>query len=92
MGRQREKQPNPKTPEGQFALYLAHLMERRSMDAAELAKESGISRATIFNWLREDGSPDVGQMGKLATAFGLKDWRKLCPPDGFLATLPLGGQ
>jgi len=85
--RPREKNPDPKTPEGQFALYLGHLMRSKGVSEEALATAAEVSRASVFNWLRGDFVPAVRLWAAIAERLGLDDWRKLVPPDKFLKTL-----
>lgn len=82
--RAREKQPDRKTAEGQLVLWLAHLCEKRGVTEEALAAAVGVSRATVFNWLRGDSSPSVKHWPAIAKKVGLADWRHLVPPDSFL--------
>lgn len=86
VGRRRIKEPDPTTPSGQFALYLAHLC--KDYDPAEVAERAGISRATLFNYFNAATSPDLDVLDRLAKALGMNDYRAMMPSDRFLATLP----
>jgi len=83
VNRPRETTPSKRTAEGLFALYLAHLIAESGVKSADLAKATGISRDTLFAWLRADSSPQVRYWPKLAKALGLSDWRLLVPPPEF---------
>lgn len=87
MNRPRAKEPDKNTATGQFSLYLAHLLERRNMSADDIARESGLSRTTIFNWLRGDRSPSIDQLEALAVGFKFNDWRKVLPTEKFIKEL-----
>jgi len=87
MPRSRDKEPNRKRPEGQLSLYLDHLLRKRGKSADDLADAIGVSRATVFNWLRGDSSPPVRLWDKIAAFLSLKDWRALLPPERFVDSL-----
>jgi DNA-binding phage protein len=79
MGRPRQHEPNAKTPEGQFALHLRALMTGRSWNHDELAKKSGLSRATIYNYTSGQHAPSITELQAIAKAFGFKSWGELDP-------------
>jgi len=81
MGRKRTNNPDHKTPAGQLALYLQYLI---GDDATKIAKQTGISRATIFNYMGGTTSPSVENLNLIAKALGKSDYRDLIPPDDFV--------
>lgn len=87
VARPRSKEPNPRTPSGQWSLYLAHLMERRGFTADSLAAELGRSRSIVFRWLRGDSIPPVDHWPLIAEALGLSNWTELTPPLKFITKL-----
>lgn len=82
-GRQREKTPDPNTPEGMWAIHLEVLL--RNQDIDELAEAIGKDRSMVFKWLRGDNVPKLHIWDKIAKSIGLKDWRALVPSDTFAA-------
>ena len=85
VGRQRTREPDPNTPEGQCALYLRHLMTERDKDAKSLADEIGVGRTTVFNYLAGETTPSDTTRNAIAKSLGLRDYRDLMPTDAFLA-------
>lgn len=83
MNRPREVQPNPKTAEGLFAIYLAHLIDKSGTTAGELAESIDVNRSTVFAWLRGDSAPQIRLWPDIAKALKLKNWRALLPPESF---------
>jgi len=81
MGRKRKYNPDPTTPAGQLALYLQHLV---GDDATKIAAKTGLSRATIFNYIGGTSSPSIAALNKIAKALGKSDYRDLIPPDDFV--------
>lgn len=82
--RPRTQEPDPRTPEGQWALWLRKLMADARVDADKLAKAAGKNRSTIFMWLRGDTVPHLAVWQTLAKAVGKQTWRDLTPPDEFV--------
>lgn len=80
MGRPREREPDETTAQGQFALHLRKLMEKRGCNHDELAKRSGLSRATIYNYTSGLRSPSITELDVIAKALGFKSWGDLAPP------------
>jgi DNA-binding XRE family transcriptional regulator len=83
MSRPRETEPDPKTAEGLFALYLAHLIEKSGTTAGKLAETVNVNRSTVFAWLRSDAAPQIRLWPDIAKALKLKSWRALVPPESF---------
>ena len=84
--RPREVEPDPTTPNGQWALYLRHLMG--DMSAADLAREIHMSRTSVFKWLRGDVIPPLNVWAQIARTLHLPGWESLAPTAEFLAGLP----
>ncbi len=84
-GRQRTSEPNPTTPEGQWALWLRHLIEKSGLSVSAFAKEAGKGNATVFRYMRGDVCPPLNEWPAIASALGLENWRGLIPPDDFVA-------
>lgn len=83
VNRPREQRPKSGTPAGLTMLYVADLMKRKGISVDAVADDSGINRATIFRWLRGQGSPTLDQLDALAKALGRKDCWALQPPKDF---------
>lgn len=79
MGRPREHEPDAKTPEGQFALHLRELLKHREWNHDELAKRSGLSRATLYHYTAGKRSPSITELAAIAKAFGFRSWGELAP-------------
>jgi hypothetical protein len=84
-GRRRTIEPNPHTPEGQWALYLAHLLDGKDLD--QVAEAAGKNRSTLFRYLRGEFCPPIREWDALAKALNLKGWTALVPPAEFLTSL-----
>lgn len=80
MGRPREIEPDASTPKGQFALHLRELLKHREWNHDELAKRSGLSRATIYNYTSGKHPPTIIELAAIAKAFGFRSWGELAPP------------
>lgn len=50
---------------------FAKLLEERNITAAAVAKETGISNATLSDWKRGVSNPKVDKLIKLAEFFGV---------------------
>jgi DNA-binding XRE family transcriptional regulator len=87
VGRKRERHPDRNTPEGQIALWLAHHLARKGMNHKEFADAIGYGRTTVFDWLAGDTAPSVKAWPGIAKTLGLKDWRKVIPPDSFIESI-----
>lgn len=85
VGRKREAEPDPTTPTGQWALWLAHLLEGKDVKAVTDA--IGKDRSMMFKYLRGESCPHVSVWADIAKALGLPSWRSLVPPDDFVAGL-----
>lgn len=87
VGRERTQEPDPTTPEGQWALYLCKLMDDRGISADALAESAEVARSLIFKYRRGETVPSIRVWGRFAAALGLSDWRALVPPDSFVKSL-----
>lgn len=87
VNRPREQEPDASTTTGRFALYLAHLLTKRGITAAELAEAAGLHRATIFRWLRAERDPSLADLDAVAQALGFDDAWSLRPPKSFIDSL-----
>jgi transcriptional regulator with XRE-family HTH domain len=67
-----------------WGLKIQELLDRHDMKPSKLAKDAGVSRSTVGNWLHNpDGvTPKPLQVAKVAKAFGLKT-RELAPFAGY---------
>ncbi|SRR5690606_26064394 len=81
-------------PASEWGRYLRRITSAPGWSVARLARESGIHRATIFEWIRGDGeSVTIGSVRAVAAASGddlqnaLRAAANLAP-----ATVPSGGQ
>lgn len=84
--RPRAVEPDPTTPNGQWALHLRHLMGGKSAD--DLAAAIDRDRTSVFKWLRGDVIPPLEVWSQIAKTLQLSGWTALAPSDEFLATLP----
>jgi transcriptional regulator with XRE-family HTH domain len=58
-------------PHSQWGRYLRRMTRRPDWSVAKLARESGIARQTIFEWMRDGGeSVTVGSVRRIAEALG----------------------
>ncbi len=71
--------PDPQTPNGQWALWLRHLLEERDKTPDDLASGIGMSRALIYRWLAGKSVPAIAIWADIATFLTLDDWRALTP-------------
>ena len=67
-----------------WGLKVAELLSQHKKKRSWLAKEAGVSRSTVSNWLNnpEGVTPEPLQVAKVAKAFGLKT-RDLAPFAGY---------
>lgn len=84
-GRKRKLEPNPRTPEGQCALYLRSLLDGK--DYSEVAESIGVQRSTLFNYVAGTTTPSDSVRDRLAKALGYRDYRDLMPTDDFLKSI-----
>ena len=63
----------------QFNLWLREKMNERKVSQLELAKQSGVSQATLSRWLKNEYAPDAKKLRKVTQALGVSE------QEGFLA-------
>jgi len=81
-GRKRKLEPDPRTPEGQCALYLRQLLDGK--DYTEVAESVGLQRSTLFNYVAGTTTPSDSIRDRIAKSLGYRDYRDLMPTDDFL--------
>ncbi|WP_155386747.1 helix-turn-helix domain-containing protein [Catellatospora paridis] len=58
-------------PDTEWGRYLRRMTRRPGWSVAKLARDSGIARQTIFDWIRDGGeSVTVGSVRRVAEALG----------------------
>lgn len=85
-GRAREQEPDPRTIEGQWALWLRTKLPANTK-ADDLAEQIGVNRSTVFKWMRGEAVPHVSVWAELAKILNLPGWWSLCPPEDFIRGL-----
>ena len=86
-GRKREREPDPSTPQGQWALWFRTKLPA-DFDADKFAETIGKDRSSVFNYLGGDSIPPVSHWPKIAKALRLPGWWSLCPTEEFILGLP----
>ena len=92
-GRKREREPDPKTVEGQWALWLRTKLPS-DFDPDAFATAIKKDRSTVFNYLAGVSVPPLSHWPKIAKVLNLAGWWELCPPGDFVSglTVPKRGK
>jgi transcriptional regulator with XRE-family HTH domain len=62
-----------------FATNLSRLMERKGLTAPQLAAILGKSDNLVYQYLRAVTMPQLRDLPSLASALGIRDYRRLLP-------------
>ena len=54
-----------------LGVNLTRLLKERRMTVAGLSKETGVPRSNISGWIKDNVSPNINQIYKVATFFGV---------------------
>lgn len=57
-------------PGENWSEYLRRMTKRSGWSVARLSRESGIHRATIFDWIKGDGGVTIDSIRRIAAALG----------------------